>query len=111
MAQATAKPAAATPAANEATPAFQPVIFGRKMAANRLYPDNAIIRVNPELIDAKGAILNPKRGKAATRFALYRDKMTVGDYVKACAAKGDKPGVATADIKFDLARNFIVLEK
>lgn len=113
MAQAKANPA--NEAANEAATAnpvtFAPVVFGRKMAANRLYADNRLIRLNPEIKDDKGAVkLNPKRGKAATRFALYKDGMTVKDYIAACVAKGDKPGVATADLKFDSERNFIVIE-
>lgn len=95
------------------TPAFEKVVFGRKMAANSLYEDKVVIRLNPEIADKEtGAVrINPKRGKAATRFALYRDGMTVGEYIHACVDKGDKPGVATADLKFDLARNFIVIQK
>ena len=100
----------AAPAADNAAPAFGPVTFGRKAAANRLYPDAAIIRVNPEQISPKGEIINPKRGAAATRFALYRDGMTVGDYIKAVTAAGGKSAVATADLKFDVARNFIAIQ-
>ena len=94
------------------TVAFAPVVFGRKMAANRLFADNRIIRLNPEIADKDtGAVkINPKRGKAAGRFAFYKDGMTVGDYIAACVAAGEKPGVATADLKFDTTRNFIIVE-
>lgn len=106
------KAPAAKPAATEtaAAPTFGPVTFGRKTAANRLYPDAAVIRVNLEMVNAKGEIDNPKRGAAATRFALYRDGMTVGDYIKAVTAAGGKSAVATADLKFDVARNFIAIQ-
>lgn len=45
---------------------------------------------------------NPKRGKSADRFALYRDGMTVGEYV---AAGGKRD-----DIPFDTKRNFIKVD-
>ena len=105
------KAPAAKPAATEtAAPTFGPVTFGRKTAANRLYPDAAVIRVNPEMVNAKGEINNPKRGAAATRFALYRDGMTVGEYIAAVTKAGVKSAVATADLKFDAARNFIAIQ-
>lgn len=106
------QPAAAETAATEtaAAPQFGPVTFGRKTAANRLYPDAAVIHVNPEMMDEKGAIKNPKRGAAAGRFALYRDGMTVGDYITAVTKAGAKSAVATADLKFDAARNFIAIQ-
>lgn len=92
-------------------PNFAPVVFGRKMAANRLYANDRVIRLNPEIMGENGEVkLNPKRGKAATRFALYRDKMTVGEYIRLCVEKGDKAGVATADLKFDSERNFVIIE-
>ena len=100
--------AAAVETAAVAAPAFGKVIFGRKMAANRLYPDNAIIHLNPEIKDDKGGVkLNPKRGAAAGRFAFYKDGMTVGAYIKAVTEAGQKAGVATADLKFDSAREFV----
>lgn len=42
---------------------------------------------------------NPKRGKSAERYKLYRSGMTVGDFIKA--------GGQRADIKWDLAHGFI----
>lgn len=99
--------AAETPAA----PAFGKVIFGRKMAANRLFADNRVIRLNPEIMGEGGAVrLNPKRGKAAARFARYVDGMTVAAYIAATVEGGEKPGVATADLKFDSERAFIIVE-
>lgn len=116
MAKATQNRAAETAAVETAAvetaaaPAFGNVIFGRKLSSARNYNAAAVIRVNPELLDAAGNIVNPKRGKAAARFAFYRDGMTVGEYVNAVTATGQKAGVATADLKFDRERNFIVTE-
>ena len=42
---------------------------------------------------------NPKRAKAAERFALYKNGMTIGEYVKA--------GGTMADIRWDVKQNFI----
>lgn len=42
---------------------------------------------------------NPKRAKAAERFALYKNDMTIGGYVKA--------GGTMADIRWDVKQNFI----
>ena len=107
VAPVTEAPAAEAPAA----PAFGKVIFGRKMAANRLFADSRVIRLNPEIMDDKGAVrLNPKRGKAAARFARYVDGMTVAAYIAATVEGGEKPGVATADLKFDTERAFIIVE-
>lgn len=103
------KQTAAAAVETAAAPQFGAVTFGRKTAANRLYPDAAVIHINPEMIDDKGEIHNPKRGAAATRFALYRDKMTVGEYIAAVTKAGAKSAVATADLKFDAARNFIAI--
>ena len=112
VAPVTEAPAAEAPAAEApAAPAFGKVIFGRKMAANRLFADSRVIRLNPEIMDDKGAVrLNPKRGKAAARFARYVDGMTVAAYIAATVEGGEKPGVATADLKFDTERAFIIVE-
>lgn len=42
---------------------------------------------------------NPKRAKAAERFALYKNGMTIGDYVAA--------GGTMADVRWDVKQNFI----
>jgi len=44
---------------------------------------------------------NPKKGASQVRFALYTTGMTVAEYVAA--------GGRSADIKWDLERNFIQL--
>lgn len=44
---------------------------------------------------------NPKRGASAKRFELYRNGMTVGQYVAA--------GGKRADIMWDMWRQFITL--
>jgi hypothetical protein len=90
---------------------FKPITFGRKMAANRLFADNRVIRLHPEIRAEDGTLkVNVKRGKAATRFALFRDGMTVGEYIAACVDKGDKTSVATADLLYDTDKGFIVIE-
>jgi hypothetical protein len=43
---------------------------------------------------------NPKRGKAALRFAKYRDGMTVEEYIRACEDVGT-PNYAIFDITWD----------
>jgi hypothetical protein len=54
---------------------------------------------------------NPKRGAAATRYALYRDGMTVGDYVKAVTEANPKNnrGLAIADLAWDTNHGFITV--
>jgi hypothetical protein len=42
---------------------------------------------------------NPKRAKAAERFALYKNGMTIGDYVAA--------GGTLADVRWDVRQEFI----
>lgn len=53
---------------------------------------------------------NPKRGKAALRFAKYRDGMTVEEYMSACEDVGT-PNYAVFDITWDTdpKRKFIEL--
>jgi len=53
---------------------------------------------------------NPKKGKAALRFAKYRDGMTIEEYLSACEAVGP-PKHAIFDITWDTdpKRKFIEL--
>ena len=54
--------------------------------------------------DAKISILskeNPKRAKAAERFNLYKEGMTVGKYIEA--------GGTRADVRWDAKQGFIKL--
>lgn len=53
---------------------------------------------------------NPKRGKAALRFAKYRDGMTIEEYIHACDDLGP-PKHAIFDITWDTdpKRKFIEL--
>ena len=53
---------------------------------------------------------NPKRGKSAERFALYRDGMAVGEYLDATSAlTGSKRGKWSADLRWDAERGYIEL--
>jgi len=50
---------------------------------------------------------NPKRGKSAERFALYQTGMTIGQYVDAVIAIGDRRRKAIRDITHDLEHEYI----
>jgi hypothetical protein len=52
---------------------------------------------------------NPKRGNSATRFALYRDGITVEDYVARCVKGGASSSLARADLRWDIERKFITI--
>lgn len=52
---------------------------------------------------------NPKRGRAEGRFALYRDGMTVGEYVQISSDAGNPKALALADVCWDVASGFIVV--
>jgi hypothetical protein len=51
---------------------------------------------------------NPKTGKSALRFALYRTGMTVQDYIRSCDEIGMSK-LALFDITWDTERKFIEL--
>lgn len=46
---------------------------------------------------------NPKRGKSAARYALYRDGMTIAEYIKACESRNEGR-LALFDITWDTDR-------
>jgi hypothetical protein len=50
---------------------------------------------------------NPKRGDSATRFAFYRDRMPVEDYVARVVKAGNPSSLARADLRWDRERKFI----
>ncbi len=52
---------------------------------------------------------NPKGSKSEARFALYRDGMTVGEYVLAVKALGRTRRVAIRDIMWDAEHEYIKL--
>lgn len=52
---------------------------------------------------------NPKRGDSASRFAYYRDGITVDDYVERCVKAGKPSSLARADLRWDTARKFIAI--
>jgi hypothetical protein len=63
------------------------------------------ISVSPE---AKAK--NPKRGKAASRFNLYKDGMTVEQYIEASHKAGNAKALAQSDIRWDVASGFISIK-
>jgi hypothetical protein len=52
---------------------------------------------------------NPKRGKSASRFALYKNGLTVDTYIEKSVAAGNTPALARADLKWDTERKFIAI--
>jgi hypothetical protein len=56
------------------------------------------------------ATKNPKRRNAATKFALYKNNMTVGEYIEASVAIGTAKAVAMDDVRWDIAHNFITVK-
>ena len=55
-------------------------------------------------------ILQPdyvKRGKAADRWARYRDGMLVDDYIDASIAAGDTRGDAVRDLRYNVQHGLI----
>jgi hypothetical protein len=52
---------------------------------------------------------NPKRGDSATRFAYYRNGITVDDYVARCVKAGAPSSLARADLRWDVERKFIAI--
>ena len=53
---------------------------------------------------------NPKRGASHSRFALYRDGMTVDAYVARCVEAGCAERLARADIRWDQNHKFIAIK-
>ena len=56
----------------------------------------------------------PKRSKgsngAKERFQLYRDGMTVEEYITASTKAGNAKALATADVHWDVVKGFITLD-
>ena len=80
-----------------ATPAVNPN-EAKKLAATARR-SRQVIKAGSHFQDATPFKPNPKRGKSKVRFELYREGMTVQEYVEA--------GGLVADIKWDQDRNFI----
>lgn len=53
---------------------------------------------------------NPKQGAPARRFVLYRDGMTVSDYIDAVQSAGFSETTALDDVLWDVSRGFIATE-
>jgi hypothetical protein len=81
---------------------ISPTVVAWKATKN--FPLEAKITLNPELKEA-----NPKRRKAADRFALYRNGMTVGEYIEASHKAGNSKALAMADIRWDQAAKFLTV--
>lgn len=53
---------------------------------------------------------NPKRGESAKRFALYRNGITVQEYMDAVVGLGFPKRTAWLDLAWDVHHKFIALE-
>jgi hypothetical protein len=53
---------------------------------------------------------NPKRGLSRERFALYRNGLSVEQYVARSVKAGNSARVARADLKWDTERKFIAIQ-
>ena len=96
-----------TPAPTPAEPAVEKA--PRKRREGPAYADIDLsqyggntITFGPKARDEQGNIINPKRGKSAERFTLYQDGETV--------AAALERGIKVADLRWDLAHDFIVLQ-
>ena len=52
---------------------------------------------------------NPKRGKSRDRFALYRNGISVADYVARSVKAGNPATLAKADLRWDVAKKLIAV--
>ncbi len=50
---------------------------------------------------------NPKSGKSKERYELYVTGMSVSEYAQAVVMHGGSKTLANADLRWDVARNFI----
>lgn len=88
----------------------------RKLSAGYLrYVDTELPAADKVIrIQKDYAERNPKRSKGTTgakeRFALYRNGMTVEQYIKASTDAGNPKALAQNDVRWDIAHDFIVCE-
>lgn len=53
---------------------------------------------------------NPKRGASRDRYALYRDGMSVDQYIDRVVKAGVSSSAARADLRWDVEREFIAIK-
>ena len=85
-------------------------LAGSKLGEGTFFPEDRH-RIERTSIIVKLVSENPKRGVARERFALYRNGMTVEDYVAAIVGQGGEERVALEDVCWDLNHEFIVLRE
>ncbi len=83
---------------------------GSKLGDGTLFPKDRN-RIDRSMAIFKLVAENPKRGQSRERFALYRNGMTVDEYVAAVVRQGGIERVALEDVCWDLNREFIVLRE
>jgi len=69
------------------------------------FPVDAVITINGDY-----ATKNPKRRDAARRFSLYKDGMTVADYITTAKEAGISGALATADVRWDAVKGYITVK-
>lgn len=57
----------------------------------------------------KGRADNPKRRNALVRFKLYKDGMTVAEYIEESHKAGNSKALAQADVRWDVAKGLITV--
>lgn len=57
----------------------------------------------------KGKADKPKRNKAMDRFKLYRDGMSVAEYIEESHKAGNSKALAQADVRWDVAKGLITV--
>lgn len=79
----------------------------KKTRVRKHYPDDAVINFGEKDGVAYSPLNNPKRGgsKSAERFGMYRDGMTVREWVEAVGSRG----LAVADLAYDSNKGFITI--
>lgn len=92
-----AKPEGAKPEGEKAKRKASDTVV--KWRATKAFPHEGVIKMI--------ATNNPKSRGAKDRFALYKDGMTVGQYIEASHKAGNSKALATADVRWDVAAGFI----
>jgi hypothetical protein len=78
------------------------------VAWQALQKEKAYISGTIHLTD-KGRADNPKRKNALVKFKLYRDGMTVTEYIEASHKIGTSKATAQADVRWDVAKGLITV--
>ncbi len=85
-------------------------LAGSQLGDATLFPEDRD-RINRTWNVFKLVDENPKRGASRARFALYRNGMSVEEYIQAVVERGGEERVALEDICWDLNHKFIAVRE